>query len=145
VKTLLVGEAPARTTVGARPFSGRTGARLAELAGVERLRDSFEVVNLLDRWPGPTGAKGSEFPMEVARARAAAMVPRLVLRRRRVVLVGRRVAGAFRLARLPYLSWERIDGLAEVAVLPHPSGVNQWYNDPGNVERARRFLREAAA
>lgn len=27
-------------------------------------------------------------------------------------------------------------------LLPHTSGVNHWYNDPENTERARRILRE---
>lgn len=29
-----------------------------------------------------------------------------------------------------------------VAVVPHPSGVNRWWNEPANVEAAGRFLRE---
>lgn len=135
MKTLLVGEAPARTTVGARPFTGRTGDRLAELAGLERLRDGFDAVNLLDRWPGPAGPKGSAFPLALARPAAEALRPRI--RRRRVILVGRRVASAFRLASLPYLTWE-----GQVAVLPHPSGVCRWWNEPENVELAAEFLRD---
>ncbi len=26
-------------------------------------------------------------------------------------------------------------------VMPHPSGIVRWYNDPTNVARASRFLR----
>jgi hypothetical protein len=39
---------------------------------------------------------------------------------------------------VPFLRWH-----GGVAILPHPSGVNHWYNDPRNVARARRFLRSA--
>lgn len=141
MKPLIVGEAPARTTVGAPPFAGRTGARLAELAGIDRLRDGFDVVNLLDRWPGPSGAKGSLFPLARAREAAVLLAPRL--RRRHVVLAGRRVAAAFWLARLPYLAWETVGG-ADVAVLPHPSGVCRWWNEPENVAAASAFLRGLA-
>lgn len=141
-RTLLIGEAPARTTVGARPFTGPTGRRLAELAALAELRDGFDAVNLLDRWPGRAGRKGSAFPLALARPAAEALLPRL--RRRRVILVGRRVAAAFWLARLPYLTWAHEHGVA-LAVLPHPSGVCRWWNEPENVAAASAFLREAAA
>lgn len=29
----------------------------------------------------------------------------------------------------------------EVAAIPHPSGRNRWYNEPGNEERVRAFFR----
>lgn len=142
MKTVLVGEAPARTTVGAPPFSGASGRRLRELSGLPKLRDGFDTFNLFDRWPGPA-AKGSTFDARLAREAARDLHPRL--RERRVVLVGRRVAEAFRLGQMPYLRWERdVGGFAEVAVLPHPSGVVRWWNESANVEAARRFLREAA-
>lgn len=143
MRPLLVGEAPARTTVGARPFTGRTGARLARLAGVDDLSDAFDAVNLLDRWPGPDSGNGSSFPPAAGRAAAARFLERR--RRRPVVLAGRRVAAAFGLARQPYLEWTRLPNGAPCAVLPHPSGVCRWWNDPANVEAASRFLRETVA
>jgi uracil-DNA glycosylase len=146
VRPLLIGEAPGRTTVDRPPFHGRGGRLLAELAGVERIEEAFEPMNLLRRWPGPAGGKGSAFPLPKAREAAEGIAP--LLRGRRTIFVGRRVASAFRLARLPYLTWRGAFALgvpAMVAVVPHPSGVNHFWNDPASVELARAFLREAAA
>jgi len=59
-----------------------------------------------------------------------------------VVLVGAAVARAFG-ARVGELAWGHDPVLrAELALLPHPSGVNLWWNLPTNVERARAFLRK---
>lgn len=140
MKPAIVGEAPSMRT--SRPFAGRSGERLAELAGtsLEALRDRYRLVNLLGYWPGPNASgKGSAFPMQEARPAAATL--RLASGS---LLCGRRVAAAFGLARAPYLEWLSVDG-RQVAVIPHPSGVCRWWNDPENVARARAFLREAAA
>jgi uracil-DNA glycosylase len=158
VRTLvpvLVGEAPSRDTEGLPPFSGRSGARLAELLG-EDPAEAFALENLLRRWPGPAGSgKGSAFPLGPARKGARRLLR--AYRGRRFILAGWRVASAFGVR--PCGHWPRelewcgdwahsLDGsgagAGSFAVLPHPSGVNLWWNDPANVERARRFLREAA-
>lgn len=55
------------------------------------------------------------------------------------MLLGRRVAAAFGVS-APYFSVARVAGAA-VVVVPHPSGVNHWYNEPENVARMRRFMR----
>jgi hypothetical protein len=47
------------------------------------------------------------------------------------VLLGRRVAAAFGLASAPYLEWTEARGRTWV-VMPHPSGVNRWWNDEEN-------------
>jgi hypothetical protein len=129
---MVLGEAPSRTS--AAPFEGsRLGLYLgADPAG------RFELANLLDAWPGPAG-KGSAFPL--AEARAAADL--LDLGGRRVILCGWRVAAALDFRAPAYLRWRDHRG-ARMAVLPHPSGVNRWWNDPGNRRRARRFLRRWA-
>ena len=63
----------------------------------------------------------------------------------RYLLCGRRVAAAFGFrADVAYLRWYRWEG-KWYAVIPHPSGIVRWYNDPANVQRARRFLRRLAA
>jgi uracil-DNA glycosylase len=141
MKPAIVGEAPSMRT--SRPFAGRSGERLAELSGLaslEALRDRFRLVNLLGHWPGPDASgKGSAFPMQEARSAAATLrLPSGSL------LCGRRVAAAFGLAAAPYFAWCDVDG-RRVAVIPHPSGVSRWWNDPENVARARAFLRAATA
>jgi hypothetical protein len=153
---LLVGEAPNRAGQGRRANTTLTGGRIARLhpraGGLAR-------TNLLRAWPGPQG-KGSAFPLDLARpaasrllARTPAGVP--------LLLVGTRVAAAFGLARqdYEYLEWMTRSFVRspkgcigvepweaprhaprEVAVLPHPSGIVLWWNDPENVEAALEFF-----
>jgi uracil-DNA glycosylase len=138
-RPLLVGEAPSRDGRGrTRAFDGRSGARLSEILGTEFVRD-FDAVNLLDRWPG-SGGKGSTFP--VGEARAAASMLLRASDARVLVLCGRRVAAAFGLRDMEYLSW-RMLGPKLVGLVPHPSGVNRWYNEQANQEAARAFLLRA--
>jgi hypothetical protein len=138
-RVLVVGQAPGRTGDPTRPFDSRRGSgrRLAELAGVEAISDVADVVNVLDSWPGAAGQKGDRFPMGAAR-RAAARVD--LGGYDRVLLIGRGVAAAFGVS-APFLVWFPLRG-AEAAVVPHPSGVNHWWNDGSNKERARGFFRE---
>jgi hypothetical protein len=100
----------------------------------------FERVNLLPAFPGKAG-KGDRFPRAAARQAALALLP--ALQGRRAVLLGGRVAAAFGLPRAPLLVWQPLAG-GEVAVAPHPSGINRWWNDPRNVRRAKRFWRRHA-
>lgn len=138
-RPIIVGEAPPRGGEGRPAFSGYAGRRLAALAGVAELSDAFDAVNILDEWPGPQG-KGSAFPDALA-ARAA-MRLRGLLEGRLVIVAGRRAARALGL-RAGYL--EPVDaGWCAAAVLPHPSGVNRWWNDPANRRRASAFLAAAA-
>ncbi len=145
----VVGEAPGdpRTrAAGGRPFDSRTrsGRRLAVLLGVDEVADAYPVLNLVDRWPGRT-AHGAAFPRGLASARAAALW--YDLPSGDLLLVGKRVAAAFGVSE-EYLRWEdvtRIDGrrrrTRRVAVFPHPSGVNRWWNEPRNAAAAARFAR----
>lgn len=61
------------------------------------------------------------------------------------VLLGRRVADAFRRAHAIPLEPMTVDDRPEVrlVVLPHPSGRNLYWNDPANFERCRELLRRA--
>lgn len=152
-RLLLVGEAPSRTGDPTKPLTGRVGRRLAALAGLSTFQylRRTERMNLLDRWPGSAG-KGSAFPLVEARSAAWKKLSAFV--GRRVVLVGRRVADALDLDD-PYLGpWRCVvldDGGNSppasraflCAVIPHPSGVNRWWNDPKNTRSARAFLRSA--
>lgn len=144
-RTFLIGQAPSRTSDPSRPLSGLSGARLAELAGVERLDDVFEVRNVLRRFPGRSGGSDS-FPL--AEARSAGEFIRAEIRGRRAILLGRKVALALGFPGLVPLVWfedsdfVRGEDATEVAYLPHPSGLNRFWNDPTRTEAARRFLRK---
>lgn len=87
---------------------------------------------MLDAFPGKEG-RGDAFPMREARARVDSLVPKLA--GNVVVLLGKRVAAAFGMKRPKYLERVKHRGL-DVVVLPHPSGVNRWWNDARNVHRA---------
>jgi hypothetical protein len=140
-KPLLLGEAPSRTSDPARPFDGHSGRRLQKLMpeGVA-LADVFELRNLLDEWPGASD-KGSAFDFALARERCVEIINAWE-RFRLVVLVGRRVARAFGDGGLDYLE---VVGIAfPRVVFPHPSGVDRWWNEQANVERARRFMHDVA-
>lgn len=58
------------------------------------------------------------------------------------VLAGKRVAVALGV-RAAY--FQRVEFAGSWAVVvPHPSGVNRWWNDGQNLGRAKRFLRRLA-
>lgn len=146
---VLVGQAPSRSSRPDTPLTGgRSGARIQELAGLTLLEyvRLFARCNLMSAWPGAAGAKGDAFPRGAARAAAAEIAP--ALRGRIVVAVGLGVARALGAefgfpVGLEFLAWTTV-GDVEIACLPHPSGVNLWWNDPANVRRARRFLMRLA-
>lgn len=140
-KPLLIGQAPSRRGSPEEPLNSK---RLAALSGLERYQFlvMFERRNLLREWPGKNG-KGDAFPMDEARRAAAQMEPDLA--GRRVVFMGRGAADAFRLC-AEYLDWREVfparSGAYLAAVMPHPSGVNTWWNSKKNTEAAERFMRE---
>lgn len=143
---ILIGQAPSRRSRAETPLTGgRSGARLQELmglslAGYVRL---FARANLLDAWPGMAGAKGDAFPQRLARIAALDMLDAGLLRDRLVLFVGAGTARAFRFP-APPLDWAEHAGTL-CACVPHPSGVNLWWNDPANEARARAFLVDLAA
>ncbi len=94
--------------------------------------------NLLNYWPGESG-KGSYFPALVAKEKARKI--RIPLHVHTLVLLGLRVATAFQMHLVPYFE-RRTYRDRLVYVVPHPSGVNRWWNDPDNRRQACRFLEE---
>lgn len=137
-RPLIVGQAPSsRGPTPDGPLSGRAGKRVAALVGLETLAPTFEVVNLLPTCPGRARGKGHRFPAAEARA-AAAMLERFSTHER-VVLLGRGVARAFDLDLDPLE--RRVERDRRWLLVPHPSGVNLWWNDKANVEAASVALR----
>lgn len=123
------------------------------MAGITPMRfdELFECINVLDKWPGKQG-KGDSFPLNLAIPADKALLPKL--QGRKVVLLGQRVSHAFDVGQ-PILEWhERGFGWWEndvivqlscaLAVCPHPSGVNTWWNKPENRIAARVFWGELA-
>jgi uracil-DNA glycosylase len=139
-KLVLVGQAPSRRGDPEKPLQGDLVVRrLAGVCGMGRkeymgLTDRY---NVLRRWPGKKG-KGDHFPMRLARRSARRLA--LGFSGRRVILLGRSVAKAFGL-NVGYLKWVNIG--FDVAVVPHPSGINRWWNEARNKAAARRFMEDA--
>lgn len=119
-------------------MEGRIGKRLASWSGLsfEEYLEAFDRMNLLTVRQD-TREKGFEFDHEAARVVAAGMV---FVRGQRVVLLGRRVARAFALTEVYYFP-QRL-GEADAYVVPHPSGVNRYFNDPANVKRMEEFMHD---
>lgn len=148
-KLLFVGQAPSRTSDPSRPFSGQCGKFLAELLGTsqEDMLAKHDFINVLDTWPGK-GLGGDKFPM--AEAKQAAMGKLDLLRGKTVVLLGANVARAFNVSEFRYLGIYEIRSrenvldivASPVTVIPHPSGVNRYYNSVENKLTVSKFLRE---
>lgn len=151
---LLIGQAPARgLRRGSRAFAAGGSARhLAKLAGVtlDELHSRVTAVNVLRRWPGKS-AKGDRFPIDSARRAARRMMTGTDYGAcDRVIFAGQGVVRAF--ARNPKWARELIAqpcvwlasafDVRAYAYLPHPSGVNRWYNEQSNRDLASRFLRD---
>lgn len=139
MRPLLVGEAPARTTSPGWPaFYGRQrSARVLWQLGFRVSRapgrpGNTDAMNLLDRYPGES------WPENAARRQATRLLMRGLDGRKAVVLVGRRVAAAFDAEDRPWLEWFDLFG-RRAAVMPHPSGLNRWWNEVRNYEAARVF------
>jgi hypothetical protein len=123
------------------PFSG--SSRLADLAGVtpeELAARGWLFRNLIDYWPGPSDGGGDLFPLVEARA-VAASARHTWEPGDRILLMGRQVANAFGLSH-DYFEWFWVSGGVKVAVFPHPSGRNRFWNTREQTEQARTFLRE---
>lgn len=151
-RLLFVGQAPAADTVGQPAFSGKCGQLLAQLMGIsqEEMLKAHEFVNLLDFYPGKSKfGKGDNFPLAQAKARAEELRERF--RSRAVVLLGYNVARAFGTLQFNYCQWYSLfDNRAQrtipgvVSIVPHPSGINRWYNSADHRLLVQRFLRAAA-
>lgn len=164
---LLVGEAP-NLAVESRPelwlCPDRSGIRhsanrLLEYShlGHQAFHSCFDRTNLLHRAQPRVGC-GRAFPLKEARAAADSLVVSAIEKGYLgIVVLGRRAATAFMwIAGTPapgpdYLKWGLASGMPvdstrllplsiAVVVVPHPSGINQWWNSERNRKLAARFF-----
>jgi uracil-DNA glycosylase len=143
LKPLMIGEAPSKNEHVPQPLSGRVGKRMAECCGLtlEEFLDFFERTNLLKERQD-TKEKGFEFDSVAAALEAEKLWHDGVTfhNDRVVLLLGHRVATAFGAANV-YLIEQHLGTRAKVYVLPHPSGVNRWWNESANVKTMNEFMR----
>lgn len=145
---LIIGQAPARGSTERDacgvlvPFQGYSGERLKQLAGVERLSDHFQLMNLFSE-PAPRRVqKGDAFDLDTAQVIAKHRLRDIrQLRPPVVFLMGRKVQQSFRFRNLPPLSERTHKGIRFI-MFPHPSGISHWWNNRQNRERAAMVLRQ---
>jgi hypothetical protein len=143
-EVLVVGVAPSRSA-GARGalLGSSSGAHLETLLGLQRgeLGAVADTANLHPAYPGPAraGNGDAEPPPEALREAATNLD---LAGYRRLILCGRAVAEAFGLRYSPLAAAE-VRGVPAL-VIPHPSRVSRWRNDPANVAAASDALREFA-
>lgn len=142
-KPLLIGEAPSKNEPLPRPLEGRSGERLARFAGLawDDYLEKFERTNLLSVRQD-TKEKGFEFDHDAAVVRAREIV-NAIEPDRVVVLFGKRVAAAFGCVKA-YFEVHRLPNGGRMYVVPHPSGVNRWWNDSNNCRRMWQFMHDLA-
>lgn len=105
-----------------------SGGRLCQLLNMShgRYLALFDRVNLCEgKW-------------EALKARDAARALRLDNAGRQMILLGRKVAGAFGFRDVPFFSRPSTDG--RFLLLPHPSGLCRVWNEPENQLRARELV-----
>lgn len=133
MRPLLIGQSPsANGSPHAFKGDGSSARRLREMLGADVLK-RFDAINLLSRYPGTV------FPVALARASADDMLHGM-RSRPFALLAGRLVAESFGVGGVEYFSWSMVRGVVRCAVIPHPSGLNRWWNDAANVDRARAFF-----
>lgn len=141
MKPLIVGEAPSKNEVTERPIEGRVGRRLADCCciSLDEFLHRFDRVNLL-HVRQDTKEKGFEFDEAAASQEAHRMATTLDFNDRPfVLLLGKRVAAAFG-AHANYFEAQHVGTRTTLYVLPHPSGVNRWWNDPENHRKICDFM-----
>lgn len=145
MRPILIGQAPGPNTDPSLPLyphpSTSAGGRLAQFMGLgaEDYIDAFERLNLVQEYPGRR-KHDDKFPLYQARLRAGELRP--LMRGRTVILMGRKVASAWGepVAQAEFFEWVRCGTFGTMlAVVPHPSGRNHWYNSSENRQQARIF------
>ena len=151
-RILLVGQAPSKKVTPALDAStpGSASFRLLALMGITRdeYMERFARVNLLDYWPGSINGSGSgdKFPKKEAQDSARRILAQFQYPWK-ILCVGQRVGECFiHKSRLTYYEWMLCPSnyppaVRDVAVIPHTSGLNRYWNDPSNVKLAEKFLR----
>jgi len=141
-KILLVGEAPGRLGLTRPPLYGRTRQLIMNAAGIsenefDRL---FATTNLFTSWQGGD-EHGDYFSLYKARPHASNILDNST--HQTIVLVGLRTATAFglKVTTNQCFKWFKMKH-RQVAVMPHTSGRNRWWNSHVNREVAAKFMHE---
>jgi hypothetical protein len=133
---IIVGQAPGLNGNPDKPLEGVIGHKIALLMGIDF--DTYleiERINLNYGFPGKSG-KGDKFNMSEGRSRAKLL---MMMKFHRFILLGRHAARCFDLTYMPLAVYRREK---KFLILPHPSGINLWWNSGKNCARAAEALQE---
>ena len=92
-------------------------------ASAAETRRHFDLVNVLDRWPGGDG-RGAAFPKGQASEALAKMVAERQFIGRPVILLGRRLLSLVFAGTVPFYEW-RHWWECDIVGIPHPSGLSR--------------------
>lgn len=100
--------------------------------------------NVIPEWPGrDAGRKGDRFPVLIAKENARRMS--YSFGSCTILFLGVQVGWAFGMDGEP-VTWNALKSPQgqpyRAAVLPHPSGINRWWNNDANKADAARFMRK---
>lgn len=137
-RVIFVGQGPSQNGDPLKPLEGQLGEKLAQLLDLrfEDYVDEYARINLNAEWIGKGSGKGDVFDATEGRATA-----KVLLRGSwtHYVLLGQKVAECFGPGGNPLDTIQK--GEKSFFLLPHPSGINRWWNDPDNTRRASIRLR----
>jgi hypothetical protein len=137
IRMMIVGQGPSEHGDPDRPLEGAAD-KLGPLMGLTPALfvDRYARINLNAQWIGKAG-KGDVF--DISEGYVAAKV---LLRGSwtHYVLLGQKVAQCFGIKSDPCTAVEAIG--KHFLLIPHPSGINQWWNKPYNRSRAAAKLKE---
>lgn len=138
-KLVIVGEAPSNAQARRCPLEGKSGNRLAALAGMS-FQELSRLTIIINATNGYARRRGKGRTINARAAKKFFANELLDMRPSIVLVLGKRLAHAAGL-RKEYFIEQCLVG-AKAYVFPHPSGVNRWFNDPANEFRACKFLRK---
>lgn len=120
-------------------ITGRVGERLAHLLAQHRLKfyAQHDRFNLNRRWNGKQGA-GDVFLRPEGLSRAMLIDDAGY---RAVVMLGAEVTACFGWKWEPLATFASLRTPTRRLAFPHPSGLNRWWNEPGNPDRAAHALK----
>lgn len=135
---IFVGQGPGRDGDPLRPLEGHIAKRLGHLLGMppDWFVHTCARINLNSEWIGKAG-KGDIFDPSEGRSAAGVLLRGSWTR---YVLLGKKVAECFNV-NAEFLCVTEHHRQKQFFVLPHPSGINRWWNEPQNVRRAIVELR----
>jgi hypothetical protein len=134
----------AKDYVARLAITGAIGQRLAEMLGISvgAFAQRYHRENLNARWNGKSG-KGDIFDKIEGKARAQILLQNTSFTK--FVLCGSMVTRCFGYnfaeRAVPCVRVDR-DTKRQFLIIPHPSRIVAWWNEPFNCFRARRALRE---